>query len=377
MSSAVVNPAFVQLGEAFHNTTVQASYQLTVYIIFAGVGPLFIAPLSNVYGRRPIYLAGNLLAGICNVVAGHCTTWSGILVTRVFMGIGAGSTVAIGAATICDIYFMHERGLYMGIYTFFLTNGPHFAPLIGGFIAEKLGWQDCFTIPVRRPHRSFLYAADLKQGYIQLGTFVVTLFCLPETLYHRQEIDDGEYKERSYRDLLFFKLNRSDAKGITPKDFLKPLYMLKYISVLLPALYYMTCFGYGTVLFALTGAQLFAQLYGFNVGQTGLILSIPLIIGCLIGESSAGWVTDLLVRRYAMRNDGHRKPEVRLDALWLALLIPAGVIIVGVCFTHHKTVGWIGPAFGMGIACLGLQVSTTVVYTYTTDVSADTYHLLH
>jgi hypothetical protein len=147
--------------------------------------------------------------------------------------------------------------------------------------------------------------------------------------------------------------------------------MLKYISVLIPCFYYMTCFGYGTVLFALTGAQLFAELYHFTVSQTGLILSIPLIIGCLIGESSAGWVTDLLVRRYAMRNDGHRKPEVRLNALWLALLIPVGVIIVGVCFSHFKTVGWIGPAFGMGIACLGLQVSTTVVYTYTTDVSTD------
>jgi hypothetical protein len=177
--------------------------------------------------------------------------------------------------------------------------------------------------------------------------------------------------------MLLFKLNHSDTQGISPKDFLKPLFMLKYVSVLFPALYYMTCFGYGTVLFALTGAQLFSQLYHFTVGQTGLILSIPLIIGCLIGESSAGWVTDLLVRRYAMRNDGHRKPEVRLDALWLAILIPAGVIIVGVCFTHFKTVGWIGPAFGMGIACLGLQVSTTVVYTYTTDVSTEVHYLSH
>lgn len=148
MGSAVINPAFVQLGVAFNNSTVKTSYELTVYIIFAGVGPLFIAPLSNVYGRRPIYLLGNLLAAICNIIAGYCSTWNGILVTRVFTGIGSGSTVAIGAATICDMYFMHERGLYMGIYAFFLTNGPHIAPLIGGFIAANLGWRDCFTIPV-------------------------------------------------------------------------------------------------------------------------------------------------------------------------------------------------------------------------------------
>jgi MFS family permease len=149
MSSAVINPAFVPLGKAFKITTVQASYELTVYIVFAGIGPLFFAPFSNVYGRRPIYLLGNLLAGVTNVIAGHCTTWSGILITRVFNGIGAGSTVAIGAATICDLYYMHERGVYMGIYTFFLTNGPHVAPLIGGYIAQFMGWRWCFFIPVR------------------------------------------------------------------------------------------------------------------------------------------------------------------------------------------------------------------------------------
>ena len=62
---------------------------------------------------------------------------------------------------------MHERGFYMGIFTLFLTNGPHVAPLMGGFIAQYIGWEWCFRIP----------------GFIQLGSFVITLFCLPETLY--------------------------------------------------------------------------------------------------------------------------------------------------------------------------------------------------
>lgn len=148
MGSAVANPAFVLIGKAFNVTVVQASYILMVYILFAGVGPLFTVPFANVYGRRPIYLLGNLLAGVTNVIAGNCTSWSGIIVTRVFNGIGAGSPVAIGAATICDMYYLHERGFYMGIYTFFLTNGPHLASLLGGFIAQNLGWRYCYTVPV-------------------------------------------------------------------------------------------------------------------------------------------------------------------------------------------------------------------------------------
>lgn len=353
MSAAVINPAFVPLGKAFKITTVQVSYELTVYIIFAGVGPLLISPLANVYGRRPVYLLGNLLAGITNIIAGHCTTWNGILITRVFNGIGAGSNVAIGGATICDLYFMHERGLYMGVYTFFLTNGPHLAPLIGGYIAQNLGWQQCFNIP----------------GYIQLGTFLITLICLPETLYSRKSTttSSSDYKPASYTDLLLFKRGRLADRNLRATDFLEPFYMLKYISILIPGLYYMISFGYGTVLFAATGSSLFAKFYHFNVAQTGLLLSIPLLIGCLIGEFNAGWVTDYMVYRYAKKNDGVRKPEARLDAIWLALLLPIGVIIDGVCLTHYKTVGWVGAAFGMGIACLGLQVATTVVYAYCTD----------
>lgn len=148
MAGAIVNPAFVPLSKEFDITVVQASYELTVYIVFAGIGPLLTVPLANVYGRRPVYICGNLLAAVTNIAAGYCTTWSGIIATRVFNGIGAGSPTAIGAATICDLYFLHERGFYMGIFTFFLTNGPHAASLFGGFIAQKLGWRWCFLIPV-------------------------------------------------------------------------------------------------------------------------------------------------------------------------------------------------------------------------------------
>lgn len=150
MSSAVANPAFVPLSKAFHLTVVQASYELTVYICFAGVGPLLVTPFANVYGRRPIYLLGNLIGGITNIAAGYSPTWTGVMVTRAINGIAAGSPGAIGAATICDLFCMHERGFYMGIFTFFLTNGPHVAPLMGGFIAQYLSWNWCFRIPVSR-----------------------------------------------------------------------------------------------------------------------------------------------------------------------------------------------------------------------------------
>jgi len=132
---------------------------------------------------------------------------------------------------------------------------------------------------------------------MQLGTFALTLFCLPETLYSRKSSAIANYRPRSYVDLLLFKRSVLHDRHLLAGDFLKPLYMLKYIAVFIPSIYYMTCFGYGSVLFAVTGAKLFAQFYHFDVAQTGLILSIPLLIGSLIGEFNAGWLTDWMVYR--------------------------------------------------------------------------------
>ncbi|ETS83221.1 hypothetical protein PFICI_05097 [Pestalotiopsis fici W106-1] len=349
LAAAVINPAFVPLSNEFGITPVQATYELTVYIVSAGVGPLLTVPLANVYGRRPVYLLGSLTAAVTNIAAGKCKSWPGLMVTRVFNGIGAGSPVAIGAATICDIYYLHERGFYMGIFSFFLVNGPHVASLLGGFIAQNLGWRWSFLIP----------------GYVQIATVVLTLFCLPETIYSRQTAPGR--RDRSFMDLLLFRHQGLQGARIRPRDFTRPFYMFKYLSIVIPGIYYMTAFGFGSVLFAATGASLFRELYGFNVAQTGLMLSVPLLIGCLLGEMSAGWLTDRMVYRYARTHGGRREPEARLDAVLLAILCPIGIIIEGVCLSHHNTVPWVGAAFGMGIANYGVQIANTVTYTYCTD----------
>lgn len=164
---------------------------------------------------------------------------------------------------------------------------------------------------------------------------------------------------------------RSKVPGRRPqiRDFTRPFEMLKFVAILIPATFYMACFGYGTVIFALTGASLFTELYGFTTAQTGLILSIPLLVGGGTGELGAGWVTDWLSNRHAQRHGGERLPEARLTAIWGALLIPIGLIIEGVCLSHADTVSWVGSAFGMGIANMGLQIATTTIYAYATDVS--------
>ncbi len=198
---------------------------------------------------------------------------------------------------------------------------------------------------------------------------MITVFCLPETLFSRDKaLPSGQDKEKSFLALLVVG-GRKTGRHVAARDWLRTVTMVKYLCVILPALYYMTCLAYGSVLFATTGSVVYSTLYKFDIIRTGLILSIPLLIGNIIGEATAGWFVDWLMYRHARKHGGVRLPESRLNALWLALFLPIGTIINGICLSHVKSSSWVGAAFGMGISSLGFQVATTVTYTYCTDVS--------
>ena len=61
------NAAYRPLAKSFHISVVTASYTTTVPILLAGVSPIFWSPISNVYGRRPIFIFVTALG-----VAAHC-----------------------------------------------------------------------------------------------------------------------------------------------------------------------------------------------------------------------------------------------------------------------------------------------------------------
>lgn len=189
--------------------------------------------------------------------------------------------------------------------------------------------------------------------------FVVSF---PETLFSRTEFSNLE--NLSYWNKLAFRGKVLDRQ-LHLYDFLGNFKMLKYWAVLIPCIYYMTANTYGSILFVLTASKITQELYNFDPSQTGTLLGVPLTIGCLIGESCTGWISDWLINRYARRHDGYRKPEARLYLCFLGLFLPAGLIIHGVCVS--KRTPWIGLAMGMAIASIGTQAATTLTYTYVSD----------
>ena len=178
----------------------------------------------------------------------------------------------------------------MGIYTVFVTNGPHIAPIAGGFIAQRLGWRWSFWIP----------------GIIQSGLWGVLLLTFPETLFSR--VDHSKLERRSFARKLLFHGRVLDRK-LRARDFILSLRMTQYAAVTLPAIWYCTANTYGSALFAVTGSAIAKKVWKFDTQQTGLFIGVPLTVGGFIGEMSAGWVSDVIINAYPKRHDGYHKAE--------------------------------------------------------------------
>ena len=239
----------------------------------------------------------------------------------------------------------------MGVWTVCLTNGAHVAPIIGGYLAQTAGVRWCYYLP----------------AITNAATLIVTLFALPETLFSRSEQNLARHEERTYLQTLFsFRRNALRDRKFHYRDFIRPFEMLRYPSVTLTFVYYIVSFAFASILPAVTVSILFTRIYHFQTGAIGLMLGLPLLIGSALGELLSGPFSDWVMNRHARRHGGDRKPEARLPAaLGSLLLCPAGIIIYGVCL-QRKT-HWMGPVIGMAVASFGVQLVTTVSYTYCSD----------
>ena len=69
----------------------------------------------------------------------------GVLIgMRCFQGLGSSAVLAIGAATLADIYDPAERGAKMGIYYAAPLLGPSLGPILGGILTQYLSWRATF-----------------------------------------------------------------------------------------------------------------------------------------------------------------------------------------------------------------------------------------
>lgn len=140
-STSYTAALFLMMEDLGETDSTKGTLGVTTYLFGLAVGSVLWAPLSELYGRRPVYWAS---MGIFTALIIPCalakTLWSIILV-RFFGAVAGSAMIANAPGTVMDITPPHQRALAFAIWSIGPMNGPVLGPVIGGFTAEHLGWR--------------------------------------------------------------------------------------------------------------------------------------------------------------------------------------------------------------------------------------------
>lgn len=127
--------------------TKSAVLLVTIWELGEAVGPLFIAPLSEVFGRYPLLITLNLVFVMATIFAALSPSSILLIVSRALMGMSTASNV-LSPAIIGDIFEPEQRGSAISLITFIPLIGSNLGSAVSGIIMEKLGWRAIIWISV-------------------------------------------------------------------------------------------------------------------------------------------------------------------------------------------------------------------------------------
>jgi multidrug resistance protein len=324
--------------------------QTSLMVCGFGVGPLLWSPLSELYGRRPIYIIAFGVYTIFNIPCALAENIGTILVFRFLCGCFASAPLTLAGGSISDIFAASERGNAIAWFAAAPYGGPVIGALVSGFIGMGAGWR-------------WIYWVNL----IFAGVMWIIVSLLPETYSPvllarraaklRKETGNQAYVTEQER----FRASFMQTVKLT---MVRPFTMLMSEPILvLMSLYIALIYG---LLYAFFFAYpvVFGELYGFNDGQIGLTF-----IGILIGTGLALVVTPQLEKRY---NSLGREPtpEDRLPGMMFAApFVPISLFIFA--WTSYPWVHWIGPTisgipFGFGMVLIYYTANNYLIDTFIT-----------
>ena len=147
LASSMLAPAVPKVMTEFRSTNEElASFVVSVYVLGYAFGPLIIAPLSELYGRVPVYHVCNVLFIVFSIACAVSTNLNMLIGWRFLQGTFGSCPLTIGGGTISDMIRQEKRGGVMAIWALGPLMGPVIGPVAGGYLAQAKGWRWVFWV---------------------------------------------------------------------------------------------------------------------------------------------------------------------------------------------------------------------------------------
>jgi multidrug resistance protein len=349
VSSSMIAPALPQLKKEFHSGAQETALALSSFLLAFAIGPLFLGPLSEIFGRKIVLQLSGLFYFVFNLACGFAANVPELIAFRFMSGLGGSAPLGIGGGVLGDIWLPQERGKAMALYSLMPLLGPAIGPIAGAFIAQYSNWRWVF------------YSTSIAAIFVQ----VLGFFFMPETyaatLLGRKKKELIKITGNKELHTEFETPNRKFSSHIGTA-FKRP-FKLILTQPIVQVLSLYIGFVYGVLYLVLaTFPVVWTQWYGERTDIGGLNY-ISLGLGFFIGTQIAAKTADRIYKKLKAKNGDVGKSEFRVPLMFPgAVMVPIGLLIYG--WSVQYKVFWIVPNIGAAIFAAGNQLVFQNCQTY-------------
>ncbi|KAF7949915.1 uncharacterized protein EAE97_003424 [Botrytis byssoidea] len=341
--TSAFEPALPSIMADFHSTNGSiASLTISIYTIGYCLGPLLIAPISELYGHVTVLHPG-YIGFICLWFEQESSLICGIPCYHGFCGYH------VRTHGSCDRGRSYPKGIKRTGVEYYVHRACR-CPVIGGYIVENISWRWIFYST---------YLTTQQFGVL----FSISLIILEET--YAPVVLDRKQKKLGTG----LSASQKITTPKTPREILqaawtRPFKML-FLSPIVPFVGFYSALSnaYGMVCFATLGT-VFQNNYSFTPGQSGLAY-LGLMFGSLFCQLTLARFSDRYMLKMEAKNNDKR-PEYRLPPMFIgAFLLPIGFFWYGWSLEYHNH--WIVPVLGSSVIAIGILFSYLPVQMYLVD----------
>ncbi|KAJ5716817.1 hypothetical protein N7488_002463 [Penicillium malachiteum] len=353
--SSAYSGGISQIVEHFRVSEEVAILGVSLFVLGFAIGPLFWAPLSEIFGRRHIFTITYAFLTAFNAGAAGAKNMQTLIILRFLAGCFGSSPFGNAGGTIADMFPASQRGIAISFFAAAPFLGPTIGPIIGGFLATGAGWR-------------------WVEGFLAIFSGVLWLcviFLLPETyapvLLRRRAAKLSEMTGKVYRSKLDMERGPIPM-GKTIKTALSRPWILLFREpiVLLFSIYMAIIYGTLYMLFA-AYPIVFQEVRGWSEGIGGLAF-----LGILVGMIIAVMYTfpeNMRYQKKCSETTDRLAPEVRLPPSMVGgVALPIGLFWFA--WTNSPSIHWMvsiaaGAPFGFGMVLVFLSVFNYLIDSYT------------
>ncbi|RAK98756.1 MFS transporter [Aspergillus ibericus CBS 121593] len=318
------------------------SFVVSIYVIGFALGPLIVAPLSELYGRSMVYHVSNVLFLGATIGCALSTNVGMFLAFRLISGSAGVTPLALGGGSIGDLMAPERMGRAMAIWGLGSLVSPVFAPIAGGYLSEDIGWRWIFwVITIPMAILTVLSPFLLRETYAPI---------LLERKARRLRRETGDPNIRSH------SAPQLSQREVFFNALVRPLKMLLTSPVVMTLAFDVAVvYGYQYLVFT-TLSYIFQDVYRLSTGLSGLVY-LGDGIGTILGIFAIGYASDKVAESKKARLG--TPDETLAPETWLWPMIPASILTpIGLLWY-----GWsletrafpVIPLLGLGVFGFGMM----------------------